>query len=167
MAIFEKTIRNQKFNTLLRKLEQEIPDSSWSADLEAGSDFKEGEARCSVRVFERYSMVGGNRLSLTLTMFQNGVLYTIIGNISTWNKNNHSPRLTVPATVVAKRTEVSRHHTDNTMMHTFTTYYATFQVESGDRMELEVDGSDYGMLVEGDIGKLMFQGTRYLGFERR
>ena len=95
------------------------------------------------------------------------ILYTIIGNISTWNKNNHSPRLTVPATVVAKRTEVSRHHTDNTMMHTFTTYYVTFQVESGDRMELEVDGSDYGMLVEGDIGKLSFQGTRYLGFERR
>ena len=26
----------------------------------------------SVRVFERYSMMGGNRLSLTLTMFQNG-----------------------------------------------------------------------------------------------
>ena len=78
------------------------------------------------------------------------ILCAIIGNISTWNKNNHSPRLTVPATVVAKRTEVSRHHTDNTMMHTFTTYYATFQVESGDRMELEVDGSDYGMLVEGE-----------------
>ena len=94
------------------------------------------------------------------------ILYTIIGNISTWNKNNHSPRLTVPATVVAKRTEVSRHHTDNTMAHTFTTYYVTFQVESGDRMELTVSGSDYGMLVEGDIGKLSFQGTRYLGFER-
>ena len=68
------------------------------------------------------------------------ILYTIIGNISTWNKNNHSPRLTVPATVVAKRTEVSRHHTDNTMAHTFTTYYVTFQVESGDRMELTVRG---------------------------
>ena len=94
-------------------------------------------------------------------------IVTAVRGISTWNKNNHSPRLTVPATVVAKRTEVSRHHTDNTMMHTFTTYYATFQVESGDRMELEVNGSDYGMLVEGDIGKLMFQGTRYLGFERR
>ena len=71
MAIFEKTIRNKHFDKLLRKLEQEIPDSSWSADLEAGSDFKEGDARCSVRVFERYSMMGGNRLSLTLTMFQN------------------------------------------------------------------------------------------------
>ena len=72
MAIFEKTIRNKNFDKLLRKLEQEIPDSSWSADLEAGSDFKEGDARCSVRVFERYSMMGGNRLSLTLTMFQCG-----------------------------------------------------------------------------------------------
>ena len=72
MAIFEKTIRNQNFDTLLRKLEHAIPDSSWSAELEAGSDFKDGSARCSVRVFERYSMVGGNRLSLTLTLFQNG-----------------------------------------------------------------------------------------------
>ena len=36
MAIFEKTIRNKNFDKLLRKLENEIPDSSWSADLEAG-----------------------------------------------------------------------------------------------------------------------------------
>ena len=93
-------------------------------------------------------------------------IFTLISNLRTWNKNNHSPRLSIPATVVAKRTEVSHHHTDNTMAHTFTTYYVTFQVESGDRMELTVSGSDYGMLVEGDIGKLSFQGTRYLGFER-
>ena len=61
------------------------------------------------------------------------ILFTVVGNLRTWSKNNASPRLTVPATVVAKRTNVSRHHTDNTMSHTFTTYYATFQVESGDR----------------------------------
>ena len=95
------------------------------------------------------------------------ILFTVVGNLRTWGKNNASPRLAVPATVVAKRMNVSRHHTDNTMAHTFTTYYVTFQVESGDRMELEVDGSDYGMLVEGDTGKLSFQGTRYLGFERK
>ena len=94
------------------------------------------------------------------------ILYTIVGNIRRWNNNNHCPRLTVPAAVVAKRMEVSRFHTDNSMAHTVTTYYATFQVESGDRMELAVSGPDYGMLVEGDRGKLSFQGTRYLGFER-
>ena len=43
MAIFEKTIRNQNFDTLLRKLEHAIPDSSWSAELEAGSDFQGGQ----------------------------------------------------------------------------------------------------------------------------
>ena len=49
----------------------------------------------------------------------------------------------------------------------YTTYYVTFEVKSGDRMELPVQGHEYGMLVEGDFGELSFQGTRYLGFERR
>ena len=95
-----------------------------------------------------------------------------VKGISQWNKNNHSPRLTVPATVVAKRTNVSHHHHHNHggtgMHHTThsTTYYVTFQVESGDRMELHVAGHEFGMLIEGDRGNLTFQGTRYLGFER-
>ena len=96
---------------------------------------------------------------------------TAVRGIGQWNKNNHSPKLTVDATVVTKRTNVSRHHHNhgtNHMGHTTasTTYYATFQVESGDRMELQVDGYEYGMLVEGDHGKLSFPGTRYIGFER-
>lgn len=94
----------------------------------------------------------------------------IVKGISTWNKNNHSPRLTVPATVVGKRADVSHHHhagTDNGIHHhSSTTYYVTFQVESGDRMELHVTGTQYGLLIEGDSGRLSFQGTRYLGFER-
>jgi hypothetical protein len=51
-------------------------------------------------------------------------------------------------------------------MHTSTSYYVTFQVASGDRMELHVSGREYGILIEGDYGKLTFQGTRYLGFQR-
>ena len=91
---------------------------------------------------------------------------TAVKGIGEWNKNNNSPRLIVPAVIVAKRTNVSRHHHDN-HHHTTTTYYITFEVESGDRMELHVDGGEYGLLVEGDTGLLTFQGTRYLGFERR
>lgn len=45
-----------------------------------------------------------------------------------------------------------------------TTYYVTFQVESGERIELSVSGSEYGKLSEGDERKLTFQGTRYLQF---
>ena len=98
-------------------------------------------------------------------------LFTMITNLHTWNKNNHSPELSVPAAVIAKRTDVSSSRslsgTQGYRTRTYTTYYVTFQVESGDRMEFEVGGSDYGLLVQGDIGKLNFQGTRYLGFERR
>ena len=92
-------------------------------------------------------------------------IMTFARGISQWNKNNHSPRLTVPATVLAKRTNVSRHHHQNHATHS-TTYYVTFQVESGDRMELQMAGHEYGLLVEGDQGKLTFQGTRFLSFER-
>ena len=46
------------------------------------------------------------------------------------------------------------------------TYHVTFEVESVDRMELKVSRSEYGMLVIGDSGRVSFQGTRYLGFER-
>ena len=103
------------------------------------------------------------------------ILYNVVKGIGTWNENNHSPRLTVPAKVVAKRTNVSYHQQgcagDPSGAHGFhtyssTTYYVTFQVESGDRMEMTVPGSEYGMLAEGETGSLAFQGTRYLGFTR-
>lgn len=99
------------------------------------------------------------------------ILFTFIKGIGEWNKNNNSPRLSVDATVVAKRNQVSHHHHNHggTGMHTThsTTYYVTFEVESGDRMELHVSGQEFGMLVEGDFGRLTFQGTRYISFVRR
>ncbi len=90
-----------------------------------------------------------------------------VKGLKQWSKNNHAPRLTVNAVVVAKRADCNRHHhsdTHHTPSSTF--YYATFQVESGDRIELPVAGYEYGPLVEGDKGNLTFQGTRFLAFER-
>ena len=99
------------------------------------------------------------------------ILFTVIKSIAQWGKNNASPRLTVDAVVITKRisTTSSMHNTGSAGMHhhhTSTTYYVTFQVESGDRMELCVSGQEYGMLAKGDCGRLTFQGTRYLGFAR-
>ena len=42
----------------------------------------------------------------------------------------------------------------------------TAVVANAIQMEFHVSGSDYGMLAEGDTGRLTFQGTRYLSFER-
>ena len=87
-------------------------------------------------------------------------IVTAVRGIRQWNKNNHSPRLSVDAEVVAKRSHHSHHHHNHGTHHT-TSYHVTFQVESGDRMELRVSPSEFGMIVEGDIGKLSFQGTAH------
>ena len=94
--------------------------------------------------------------------------YTFIQGIKKERKNDHSPRMTVGAKVVTKRTNFRRHSgTGHGVGHTHTTYFVTFEVKSGDRMELQVQGHEYGLLVEGDFGELTFQGTRFLGFERK
>jgi hypothetical protein len=71
MAKLEKTV-NGDFNQILEKIEKGILSGSMSASLEETSDLVSGDARCSVRVFERYSYMGGNRVSLSVTLFQNG-----------------------------------------------------------------------------------------------
>ena len=75
-------------------------------------------------------------------------------------KNDASPRLASEATVVTKR-----HHVWGD--HSRTDYYATFPFESGDRLELKIPHDRFGYLVEGDSGKLHFQGTRFLDFQRQ
>lgn len=102
------------------------------------------------------------------------IIFTIIRNLRQWNYNNKQPVLIVDALVISKRTHVSRRHHHHghghghghMHSHSSTSYYVTFEVESGDRMELSVNGSEYGLLAEGDAGRLKFQGTRYLGFDR-
>ncbi len=71
MAKYERTV-NGDFNGLLKRIEDGILNGSFSASLEETSDFYADGARCSVRVFERYSYFGGNRVSLSVTLFQNG-----------------------------------------------------------------------------------------------
>ena len=88
------------------------------------------------------------------------IVSTLVKNSKQERKNDASPRLTSVATVVTKRTHVRGDHAH-------TTYFATFQFESGDRLELQIPRDRFGYLVEGDKGKLHFQGTRFLDFQRQ
>ena len=125
--------------------------------------------------FDAGFSVFGIMFTLVFVVVIGAFIVIIVKGLSTWNKNNNSPRLTVAAEVVSKRINVTHHRHANagdvTGAHGYhttssTRYYVTFQVDSGDRMELSVSGSEYGMLADGDRGKLSFQGTRYLSFER-
>ena len=99
------------------------------------------------------------------------IIFSIIKGIGQWSNNNKQPVLSVKAKVVTKRTHTtsrsSNSMNDNQHIHSSSTFYhVTFEVESGDRMELQISGSEFGLLAEGDVGKLTFQGTRYKNFER-
>lgn len=69
MSKIEKEL-NCNFDELLQHIENGILNGSLSATLEDSSDFIQENGRCSVRVFERYSAFGNNRVSLNVTLFQ-------------------------------------------------------------------------------------------------
>ncbi|MDM5317528.1 DUF2500 domain-containing protein [Fictibacillus sp. b24] len=110
-------------------------------------------------MFDVLPLFGGALFVIVISIF----IFVIIKGIGEWSSNNKQPKLAVTAELVTKRTKVSGGANDTSAS---TWYYATFEVESGDRMEFHVGSQEYGMLVEGDRGILNFQGSRYLGFER-
>lgn len=71
MAKLVKSV-NGNFDPILQNIVDGICNSSMSASLEAAEDFRGENAHCSVRVFERYSYFGNNRVSITVTLFQEG-----------------------------------------------------------------------------------------------
>lgn len=68
MAKFEKTI-NGDFDEILNRIQTGIMNGSMTATFEDGSEYRTDLAKCAVRVFERYSAIGGNRVSLNVTLF--------------------------------------------------------------------------------------------------
>ena len=101
---------------------------------------------------------------LIVFSFKIGVfVYVFSKTIKQAKINKNSPRLTVYAKVVAKR---NHYYKNSSSMMSSSRYYATFEVESGDRMELLIPSQEIGMLVEGDTGTLTFQGNMFISFDR-
>ena len=71
MAKFERTITGD-FDDVLDRLHQGVLEGSSSASYEDGSDYTAGDMRCAVRMYERYSWSGGNRVSMNLTLVGRG-----------------------------------------------------------------------------------------------
>ncbi len=105
MAKLEKTVTGS-FDGIISKIEEGILGGSISATLEDRSDFRSGDARCSVLVFERYSYIGGNRVSLNVTLFASdgddrvhvsaitsGGSQALFFKINTWGEENFLEKL--------------------------------------------------------------------------
>ena len=71
MAKLEQQIYGN-FDDILDRIDRAVLDSGVSAEFEDGSDWSSGGVRCAVRVYERYSAIGGNRVSMNVTLVGEG-----------------------------------------------------------------------------------------------
>ncbi len=69
MAKLERTITSVDINTLAQRIVEGITSGSISASFEEQSHLTYGDVSCIVLVFERYSVIGSNRVSLNVTLF--------------------------------------------------------------------------------------------------
>jgi hypothetical protein len=114
---------------------------------------------------------GAGILFLLIPLFIGLVFVVVLGAFAVafiramtrWSRNNAAPLETVPAVVVTKRGQVIGGSGDSSAS---TSYFATFEIRGGERLEFGLSGQDYGQLVENDRGRLTHQGTRYKGFTR-
>lgn len=60
------------FDRLLQHIEKSVVSGSVSASREGGASFQADGVRCATRIYERYSYLGGNRLTLSVTLFGKG-----------------------------------------------------------------------------------------------
>lgn len=100
---------------------------------------------------------------VVFTIVIGGIAYVIIRGLFTWFSNNASEVTQKRCKVVDKRTEVWGGSGDSSSN---TNYYITFEFEDGSRKELYVRDKYFGLIAIGDIGELVYQGTRFKEFNR-
>ena len=71
MAKLERTLTGD-FDRVLERLHEEVMGRSATASCEESSDFTLNGTRCAVRMYERYSAFGGNRVAMSLTLVGDG-----------------------------------------------------------------------------------------------
>jgi hypothetical protein len=101
--------------------------------------------------------------AIVFVTFAVAILLAVVRGLRQWSRNNRLPLVTDPAVVIAKR----NHRTSGTENSSASTsYYVTFEIRGGERLEFPMLGNQFGTLVEGDRGQLTHQGTRFKGFDR-
>lgn len=68
MAKYTTRLKGSFYGTLA-VIHDELMNSSASISIEEQERFQNGDTHCAVNVYERYSYFGGNRCSLSLTLF--------------------------------------------------------------------------------------------------
>ena len=118
----------------------------------------------------RFGLFGILFLFLLFTVI-GGIVAIIAVGVVRKKKNDRAQKTVTGATVLSKQVTTQRHPVagDTSGAHgttTFHTYQAVFLTADHVQRTFIVDDSTYEQLTEGEHGRLTYQGTRFLGFER-
>ena len=84
------------------------------------------------------------------------IVYGIMRFVRKTEEKKQKPEVTLEAKVAAKRIDTSASPL----------YYAVFDLEDGQRLELRVSEEIYGLLGREDLGRLTYRGQEFVRFER-
>lgn len=106
---------------------------------------------------------------ILILLFIGFIIYLNIKEITKYRRTNKQPILTVPATALTKRTQFI-HHVHQYEIHLYYPasifYYVTFELENGEQIEFEMSRIEFKQIVEGEAGRLTYQGNEFLEFTR-
>ncbi len=101
-------------------------------------------------------------IAVVAVLIVGGVIFAAVRQARATAKNQAAPEVSALARVVDKRIQLSGGDDFPVRQE----HFVTFEQSTGERFELAVPASDYGLLVVGDTGSVTMKGTRYLGFQR-
>lgn len=90
------------------------------------------------------------------------IVFQLLRGLWTWHQNNQLSQETDMAKVITKGQPISGANQSQAV----TRYFVTFEFGHGSRKELKVSSNVFAYLAEGDLGKLTYQRTRFISFER-
>ncbi|EOH59641.1 DUF2500 domain-containing protein [Enterococcus mundtii] len=105
-------------------------------------------------------------MDFLFTLFVFIFIAIILYQILEFLKNESTPEISVPATLVDKSMRSSSSVDANGISNQSITYYLLFELENGERKEFRVGHGKYKLYVIGDTGILRYQRKRFNSLDR-
>lgn len=115
-----------------------------------------------------FEIVVGLFIGTIFTLIFGYIIFLSIKGLREWSRNNKLPIKSIRTTVIAKNSETSytSDSGDNSHSSSSTTRTITFQnLVDNSRYVFQVNRQVYDLTIEGDVGILVHQGTRFHRFE--
>ncbi|CAH8771784.1 DUF2500 domain-containing protein [Paenibacillus dendritiformis] len=98
------------------------------------------------------------------------IAYAVLRGAVQWLHHCRQPVRSAASAVAGKRIELRRermHHDGDVHHHSLAVHYVAFRLEDGEYVEYRVSRDEFHRLEEGEAGRLLVRGARYVRFERQ